>query len=368
MDEAGLPASAGRRPAGRLCSHDGRAARGPSFPDRGGPAGREPGGRFDFRESQTVWAERGLREVSSRSGKRPAPLEQAGVDVLFAPTVEEMYPAGFRTSVNVEGLCDRLEGRIRPGHFRGVATVVLKLLEIVAPRFAYFGRKDAQQARIIRQMAIDLALDSGNRGLPDRARAGRAGDFVAQPLSLARRAQCRDGALPRAFARAARDRSRRARHAENRHGGAAGVGRRAAGVRWIMWRSWMRIRSSRWCGSRLRCLVLLAVRFGSTRLIDNMQVEMDSRRRSDLHPVGDYGSWRPSELLDGLQHFGGVALGRRLVPDFGDAAIGPDQERGAHDAQKRFAQELLHPARAVGFDGLEFRIAQQRKSSTCTWR
>src|ERR1700688_1229502 len=87
-------------------------------------------------------------------------LEHAGVDVLFAPTVEEMYPAGFRTVVNVEGLSDRLEGRVRPGHFRGVATVVLRLLEIVSPRFAYFGRKDAQQARIIRQMASELALDT----------------------------------------------------------------------------------------------------------------------------------------------------------------------------------------------------------------
>src|SRR5579862_482750 len=87
-------------------------------------------------------------------------LERAGVDLLFAPSVEEMYPAGFRTSVSVEGLGDRLEGRIRPGHFRGVTTVVLKLLEIVAPQFAYFGRKDAQQARLIRQMATDLALDA----------------------------------------------------------------------------------------------------------------------------------------------------------------------------------------------------------------
>ena len=87
-------------------------------------------------------------------------LEQAGVDFLFAPPLRRCIPPGFRTSVNVEGLADRLEGKIRPGHFRGVATVVLKLLEIVAPRFAYFGRKDAQQARIIRQMALDLALDS----------------------------------------------------------------------------------------------------------------------------------------------------------------------------------------------------------------
>ena len=89
-----------------------------------------------------------------------AHLERLGVDFLFAPPAEEMYPRGFRTVVNVEGLSDRFEGRVRPGHFRGVATVVLKLLEIVAPQFAYFGRKDAQQLRIIRQMAADLALDT----------------------------------------------------------------------------------------------------------------------------------------------------------------------------------------------------------------
>ena len=87
-------------------------------------------------------------------------LEEAGVDCLFAPDASEIYPAGFRTWVNVEGLTDRLEGKARPGHFRGVATVVLKLLEIVQPQRAFFGRKDAQQARIIRQMARDLHLDS----------------------------------------------------------------------------------------------------------------------------------------------------------------------------------------------------------------
>ena len=87
-------------------------------------------------------------------------LEKLGVDYLFAPASEEIYPSGFRTAVVVEGLSDKLEGRSRPGHFRGVATVVLKLFEIVQPRFAYFGRKDAQQARILRQMAADLDLDT----------------------------------------------------------------------------------------------------------------------------------------------------------------------------------------------------------------
>jgi pantoate--beta-alanine ligase len=89
-----------------------------------------------------------------------AALEKLGVDYLFAPPPEEMYPRGFRTAVVVEGLSDRLEGRSRPGHFRGVSTVVLKLFEIVQPRFAYFGRKDAQQVRILQQMAADLHLDA----------------------------------------------------------------------------------------------------------------------------------------------------------------------------------------------------------------
>lgn len=87
-------------------------------------------------------------------------LEDAGVDYLFEPEASEIYPPGFRTWVKVEGLSDRLEGRVRPGHFRGVATVVLKLLELVQPQKAFLGRKDAQQARIIRQMVKDLHLDS----------------------------------------------------------------------------------------------------------------------------------------------------------------------------------------------------------------
>jgi pantoate--beta-alanine ligase len=89
-----------------------------------------------------------------------AALEALGVDYLFAPSPQEMYPPGFHTAVVVEGLSDRLEGRSRPGHFRGVTTVVLKLFGIVQPRFAYFGRKDAQQARLIRQMSADLNLDN----------------------------------------------------------------------------------------------------------------------------------------------------------------------------------------------------------------
>ena len=80
--------------------------------------------------------------------------------IYIAPDAAEIYPPGFRTWVNVEGLSGVLEGKSRPGHFRGVTTVVLKLLEIVQPSKAFFGRKDAQQARIIRQMAGDLHLDA----------------------------------------------------------------------------------------------------------------------------------------------------------------------------------------------------------------
>jgi pantoate--beta-alanine ligase len=87
-------------------------------------------------------------------------LAAVGVDALFAPDVADVYPDGFRTYVNVEGIGERLEGRSRPGHFRGVSTVVLKLFEIVQPHFAYFGRKDAQQVRIISEMTRDLNLDA----------------------------------------------------------------------------------------------------------------------------------------------------------------------------------------------------------------
>ena len=86
-------------------------------------------------------------------------LQSLSVDYLFAPAAAEIYPKGFRTHVEVEGLSGRLEGRVRSGHFRGVATVVLKLFEIVQPHFAYFGRKDAQQACILQRMAADLNLD-----------------------------------------------------------------------------------------------------------------------------------------------------------------------------------------------------------------
>lgn len=93
-------------------------------------------------------------------------LEREGVDYVFYPEPAEMYPEGYRTYVEVEDLQDRLCGRSRPGHFRGVATVVLKLLNIVRPEVAYFGWKDAQQVIILKKMAADLDLDVRIEALP----------------------------------------------------------------------------------------------------------------------------------------------------------------------------------------------------------
>jgi pantoate--beta-alanine ligase len=89
-----------------------------------------------------------------------------GVDILFAPSADELYPFGFQTWVDVEELSRGLESTFRPGHFRGVATVCLKLFNIVRPRRAYFGQKDAQQFAVLRRMVADLDLDLELRVLP----------------------------------------------------------------------------------------------------------------------------------------------------------------------------------------------------------
>jgi len=91
---------------------------------------------------------------------------EAGVDLVFAPSADEMYPPGFQTWVEVTELGEILEGRFRPGHFRGVATVVLKLLNVVRPTCVYFGQKDAQQVAVIRQLVADLAVEVELRIVP----------------------------------------------------------------------------------------------------------------------------------------------------------------------------------------------------------
>jgi pantoate--beta-alanine ligase len=128
---------------------------------------------------------------------------QAGVDIVFRPNLREMYPQDYRTYVNVGELSNLLCGKFRPGHFRGVATVVNKLFNIVRPEIAYFGQKDAQQAIIIQKMVKDLnmplkirimptvreenglAMSSRNRYLTEQEKKDAA--ILSQALNLARR-------------------------------------------------------------------------------------------------------------------------------------------------------------------------------------
>ena len=106
-------------------------------------------------------------ESYPRDEERDARLaEQAGVDILFVPAAEEIYPPGFETWVEVERLGSILEGEHRPGHFRGVATVCLKLFNLVRPRRAYFGQKDSQQIAVLKRMVLDLAVPVEIRVLP----------------------------------------------------------------------------------------------------------------------------------------------------------------------------------------------------------
>ena len=124
--------------------------------------------------------------------------EEAGVDVLFAPSVDEIFPPGYETWVEVERLGSILEGEHRPGHFRGVATVCLKLFNLVRPRRAYFGQKDAQQVAVVKRMVQDLALPVEIRVLPTvRDADGLA--LSSRNASLSTEERERALALPRAL-------------------------------------------------------------------------------------------------------------------------------------------------------------------------
>lgn len=106
-------------------------------------------------------------EKYPRDFKRDEELAtSAGVDIIFAPSTEEMYPDGYSTYVNVERLTETMCGRSRPGHFKGVTTVVAKLFNIVRPDIAYFGQKDAQQAIVVKKMAADLNMSIEIKMMP----------------------------------------------------------------------------------------------------------------------------------------------------------------------------------------------------------
>lgn len=135
--------------------------------------------------------------------------EAAGVDLLFVPSADELYPGGYQTWVDVEELGSKLEGEFRPGHFRGVATICLKLFNIVRPQIAYFGQKDAQQAAVLRRMVRDLNLDLELRVLPtvrdddglavSSRNAYLSSEDRLRALALPRALQTRDRARARAL-------------------------------------------------------------------------------------------------------------------------------------------------------------------------
>jgi pantoate--beta-alanine ligase len=178
--------------------------------------------------------------------------EEAGVDVLFAPDEDELYPSGFQTWVDVEELSRPLEGEFRPGHFRGVATICLKLFNIVRPRRAYFGQKDAQQIAVLRRMIRDLDLELELRALPTvRDRDGLA--VSSRNVYLSPDERERALTLPRALA------TRDAARARELLASAPGV---ATDYVDVLEADGLRVLAG-------------AIRTGSTRLIDNVPLEGD---------------------------------------------------------------------------------------------
>jgi pantoate--beta-alanine ligase len=187
--------------------------------------------------------------------------EEEGVDFLFIPTVEEMYPKEFQTWVEVENLAEGLEGAARPGHFRGVATACLKLFNIVRPRRAYFGQKDAQQAAIVERLVRDLELGIEVRILPTiRDEDGLALSSRNAYLSPEERTAAK--ALPRALL------AGQEAHGQGRDPVAAA--REILSSEPILRLEY--VETARFDG---RFHLLAAARAGHTRLIDNVLLEGD---------------------------------------------------------------------------------------------
>jgi pantoate--beta-alanine ligase len=186
-------------------------------------------------------------------------LEEAGVDVAFLPSPAEIYPPGFQTWLDVAELSRGLEGDWRPGHFRGVATVCLKLFLIVKPDRVYFGRKDAQQAEVVGQMIRDLALPIELRVLPTvRDEDGLA--LSSRNAFLTPEERGAALALPRALAAGERA------HEAGDDPVAAARAVLAAESRVELDYAEL----ARWNG---RLVLAAAVRVGGTRLIDNVVLE-----------------------------------------------------------------------------------------------
>jgi pantoate--beta-alanine ligase len=204
-----------------------------------------------------------------RDPERDAELaREVGVDILFHPTPEVMYPKGYKTYVNVEGLTGILCGEKRPGHFRGVTTVVCKLLNIVQPHVALFGQKDFQQLTVLRRMVMDLNMPVEVVGMPTvRERDGLAMSSRNVYLSDEQRKQ----AL--ALVDALRQARVAANHGEHHTRRLVGLVRERIGREPDARIDYIKICDGDTLESVDRVdansVLLLAVRIGTTRLIDN---------------------------------------------------------------------------------------------------
>lgn len=200
-------------------------------------------------------------------------LEEYGVDALFHPPVEEMYPRGFCTRVEVTGRTDCLCGKSRPGHFRGVATVVAKLFNIVQPDRAYFGQKDAQQVMVIKKMVEDLNMPLEIVAVPTvREVDGLAMSSRNVYLDTAQRAEAPllyESLQAAARAASAGERDVR-RLVEMVRDNLSAMG--GASVDYVEIRSLPDLAEKEWLDSP--SLLALAVKMGKTRLIDNIVLEV----------------------------------------------------------------------------------------------
>ncbi len=214
-----------------------------------------------------------------------AKLEKAGVDLVFTPTPEMMYPAGFQTWVEVTEVSQGLEGAHRPGHFRGVATVVAKLFNLTQPDIAYFGQKDAQQVAIIKRMAHDLnfpleiaicptvreadglAMSSRNVYLSPEQR--KAAGVLYRALQSAAKTYDMGERQPEALRRMMNDTLLTEPLAETDYVSAA----RAVDLRELD------------APTEQPLLLSMAVKIGTTRLIDNLLLPLEMNTRAALSKV-----------------------------------------------------------------------------------
>lgn len=212
-------------------------------------------------------------------------LEQAGVDVVFIPPPEEMYPPGFQTWVEVTDVTRGLEGERRPGHFRGVATVVAKLFHLFQPHIAYFGQKDAQQVAVIKRMARDLDFPLAIAVCPtQREPDGLALSSRNRYLNVEQRQAA--AVLYRALSAAGRVYEAGERHPEKLRSAMLSVLQAEALVEpdYVSAADARTLQELTLPGNE-PVLLSIAVRVGTTRLIDNLLLPLALNNRADLSAV-----------------------------------------------------------------------------------